>query len=315
MMRFRLFVVLAIGGLALAGCQKSKESASGPYTPPDTTFSGGGDSPKSSGPSASKEPSSTPKGSRPDLAPEHESPKEKLPEPPKIAVEIAPPETKGWMKSDLSFSELGEKVGQTMRSLKGAYGEATLMADNGEMSGSVTSIIKIRSDKEFAIEYNLPFQPARINRMLGNASKGKAMLENGEWKRIPDRLPDDLVETWPMTFTKQIFTGLVAGQDSWKPYFEALAAGKGGFKANVEMRTILPAEGGLPQKYYRIIATRTSPKPEEIEARFDAVHFLPLAIRVKSVQKNGKKVEAQWQARWTWTKPLEDSDFAMPKAL
>lgn len=315
MMALRLFFAFVVGMATLSGCQKAKETSSGEYTPPDTTFAGGGDPPK--GPSPTSPQGSAPgrNGSPSNPTPKREPTAEKLPEPPKLEVDIAPPNTKGWMKSDLTFAELGEKVGQTMRSLKGAYGEATLLADNGEMSGNVTSLIKIRSDKEFAIEYNLPYQPARINRLLGNPSDGKAMLENGEWKRIPDRLGDDLVENWPLTFTKQIFAGLVTGHDSWKPYFEALAAGKGGFKANVEMRTILPGEGGLPQKYYRVVASRTSPKSEEIEARFDAVHFLPLAIRVKTVQKNGKKVEAQWQARWTWTKPLEDSDFAIPKAL
>lgn len=312
MMNLKLTGIIVAGLLVLAGCQKTETKTASDFTRPDTTFSGGGDpAPSATSPTAPEVSKGGPEPSKPTPKPEPE----KIPEPPKVAVEIAPPKTQGWMKSDLSFSELGEKVGKTMRSLRGAYGEATLLADNGEMSGSVTSLIKVRSDKEFAIEYNLPFAPARINRLLGNPSEGKAMLENGEWKRIPERWSDNLVETWPATFTKQIFAGLVTGQDSWKPYFEALAAGKGGYAATVEMRTILPGEGGLPQKYYRVVARRSSPTTDEIEARFDAVHFLPLAIRVKTTQKNGRKVEAQWQARWTWTKPLDDKDFAIPKTL
>jgi hypothetical protein len=232
-----------------------------------------------------------------------------------VDVQIAPPNTYGWSKSDLTFAQLGEKVGTEMKDLKGVYGEATLIADNGDVSGHVVTKIKIRSDKEFAIEYNLPADPAQTNRMLANPAKGRAMMESGDWKPIPKSMGGDIVEVWPYDFPKQIFSGLVTGQDTWKPFFEALAKGQGGYKATIEMRSVVPTGGGLPQKYYRISAVRTNPRPEEIEARFDAVHFLPLAIRVKTVQKNGKKLDTQWQARWTWTQPLTDADFVMPRAM
>lgn len=301
--------------LALAGCQRKQEArTSGDFELPDTTFGkgyGGSSSPEADRPGGSpRGPEARRPGSERD-----KSDLPEIPEPPKIEIRIAEPATQGWGPSDLTFDQLGDKVARTMSGLAGIYGEATLMADNGDMSGKVTNIIKVKTAKDFAIEYNLPASPVRTNRLMGNASQGKAMLEDGEWKPMPQGGPSDLLETWSLTFPKQIFSGITSGKDTWKPLFESLEAGKGGFKASVEMRMVRPKDGSVPQKYYRLVAKRTEPRAEEVEIRFDATHFLPLAIRVKTTQKNGKKLDAQWQAKWTWSQPLKDSDFVLPRTM
>ncbi|MBX7134124.1 MAG: hypothetical protein K1X67_15735 [Fimbriimonadaceae bacterium] len=316
-MRDRRVLVL-VSALVMVGCSGKKEDVATNYTPPDTTFSGGKDAPRTEpdSPDATNPDASNPTKpgpSTPDAGPKKDIPT--IPEPPKVNVKIAPPKTNGWQESDLTFEQLGDRVGQTMKSLKGVVGIASLILDNGELSGRVTNTYKIRSGQEFAIEYNLPTDPTKTGRLMANPASGKAMLEAGTWKKIPSGGNANLVETWSLNFPREIFDGLVTGQDSWKPLFAELAQGKGGFKSTIEMRQVVPKDGGPPQKYYRVLATRTTPRAEEIEARFDAQHFLPLAIRVKTIRKNGAKLETQWQARWSWSEPMKDEDFKFPRVM
>lgn len=314
-MRDRRILVLACA-LVLVGCSGKKEDVATNYTPPDTTFSDGKDAPRTEpGAPEGTNPSnpSNPNPTKPDTGPKKDLPN--IPEPPKVNVKIAPPKTNGWAESDLTFEQLGDRVGQTMKGLKGVVGIASLILDNGELSGRVTNTYKIRSGQEFAIEYNLPTDPTKTGRLMANPTAGKGMLEAGKWKKISPGSNANLVETWSLNFPREIFDGLVTGQDSWKPLFADLAKGKGGFKSTIEMRQVVPKDGSPPQKYYRVLATRTSPRVEEIEARFDALHFLPLAIRVKTIQKNGAKLETQWQARWSWSEPMKDEDFKFPRVM
>lgn len=307
-------LAVAVFALGVGGCGR-KESPSGnssgpiaqngpqeqsdPGTVPGTN---GGSEPSTETPKADPSKPGEPKGASPD------KPKANSPDspPPKPNIQVVPPKTSGWGATTLTLPALGKKIDQTMAGSKKLYGEATLYVDNGELAGSVNSTIQVKDRTKYSIEYHLPKDPTTTNKLVGNGTK-RVMFEGDKWTPQPKTSVE--VDAWLETFPREIFAGVTELGTPWTQLLEELSAGKGGFKAQVEERTVKSPEG--TKRYFRVVATRGGENPAEFEARFDADHFLPLAVRVVDT-RNGKTIKSQWQARWTWTKPLDDKAFAIP---
>ncbi|HRF60937.1 MAG TPA: hypothetical protein PLH94_13620 [Fimbriimonadaceae bacterium] len=311
---FLLAVAVVAIVLAAGGCgpkEPSSGTASGPIAQNDAQgkadpgMVGGetaGSEPGSQSPKADPSKPGEPKGASPD------KPKANSPDspPPKPNIQVVPPKTSGWGATTLTLPALGKKIDQTMAGSKKLYGEATLYVDNGELAGSVNSTIQVKDRTKYSIEYHLPKDPTTTNKLVGNGTK-RVMFEDDKWTPQPKTSVE--VDTWLQTFPREIFAGVTELGTPWTQLLEELSAGKGGFKAQVEERTVKSPEG--TKRYFRVVATRGGENPAEFEARFDADHFLPLAVRVVD-SRNGKTIKSQWQARWTWTKPLDDKAFAIP---
>lgn len=308
-----LFVVAALA-LGVTGCGR-KESPSQPSGGPVAQGDPGAPSDPGSGipPTGQGGSSDAPSAKSDPAAPgDNKTTAPKKPDglpfepPPKPNIEVVPPKTSGWGATALTLPALGKKIDKTMAGSKKLYGEATLYVDNGELAGSVSSKIQVKDRTTYSIEYHLPKDPTVTNKLVGNGTK-RVMFEGDKWTPQPKTSVE--VDAWLETFPREIFSGVTERGTPWTQLLQELAEGKGGFKAQVEERSVKSNEG--TKRYFRVVATRGGDSPAEFEARFDAEHFLPLAVRVVET-RNGKTMKSQWQARWTWTKPLDDKAFAIP---
>lgn len=233
---------------------------------------------------------------------------------PKIAS-VTP---KGWSHSSVDAVELGAKVDAAMRSLKGAYSEATMMIELPEGKGQVTTKNSFDNSDRFYVEYVLPnakFEPQRV------VADGKQLVrqEGGKWQEPvsissvksgpADRA--NLVAEFPFKFPGMVLDGVCKRRDVWGPLIQAWASGEGGYKTTIEQRDVGPK--GSQRKIYRVYA-ESEADGRKIEAIFDGNRYVPVTIRVEDTSQEGKPIAIQWQAMWSFNKPLDPKKFLLPKS-
>lgn len=117
-----------------------------------------------------------------------------------------------------------------------------------------------------------------------------------------------LVEAFPMHFSKFLFSTFAGGNATLQRYVKALTHGVGGYTLSVQKRTLVRDGHTFPQ--YRLIANRGNVKAKtdrfaRVEIVFDARIGLPVAIHTQK----GKVVDFNWSGQWYNHAKLTGSPF------
>lgn len=120
-----------------------------------------------------------------------------------------------------------------------------------------------------------------------------------------------LVDQWPIQFTKFLFASFGGGNATLTRYVTALVHGVGGYNVSTQMRD-LRAEGRLLRQY-RILATRSKGKQpnSQVEIIFNGGRpYLPVSINTSY----GKLNEYHWTMKWhnfDKSRPLPKTPFTI----
>ncbi|MBI5708552.1 MAG: hypothetical protein HZC36_16325 [Armatimonadetes bacterium] len=307
--------VLAAGSiLLLAGCSGTKER-----DPGKEPASGGPDA------AAGGEPKAWPgvppaKGKDPE--PKPLVPGMPGPTAPMGKVTIPESASKGWKPSAMAPKELARKVSGAIASLTDTQCTARVFIKTPAGQARAGAIHKIQDGKHFRLDY---FNPKGLPEnargfILANGTQKRQITLKGDPKVVElnrpfadSKLkPSEIVQRWPLDFSRIMLLSLTDNVDPWSPLIEGLAKGEGGYKTSIEQRTM--QYQGRTVNSYRVLAKRTDSQAKklgacELEMVIDARRFLPVTIRVKSKDKAGKDWDQQWSAIWDFKKKFVKKDF------
>jgi len=230
---------------------------------------------------------------------------------PKNVFRIPGAGTEGWQRSRLSALDLGTKLDRAGKELKSAYGEATFWVQNQEMQGHNTAKIRVVDGADYEIEYQMPADPVVTEIVVAGHGKRMMLPNKGAWKLVSAVVPprNRLLAEWESSFPRAMF-GNLSGEAVWSPVLQDLLAGKGGYRAVLEEKSM--TVNGRSVLFYRVLAERPGAKSSRIEMRFDGTRFVPLTIKVNRTPAGKKPELVQWNARWAFGQPLPKRQYTTP---
>lgn len=281
-----------------AGCNNSHAPAM-PATPAaQTTKPDEGNGPTATTPS-------TPEATTPGANPA-------IPKAPPISVKIDPPQADQWRPAEPEWQKFAAEADAAFAGLKSTYAQTELAIKNSEMTGYVTSEINIQDSGNYHLQYFTPAKPTIPDVMLSHNNReyvleGKAPKVNEQSLTASDA---ELVKQFPAQFPKDVWLGYARGEKTWSRVLSALFSGKNGYKATFERKEM--AVGSESRPFYRVVATNVTDPSDQWELRFDGQRKLPLTIKIVHKDAKGQPSEIQWNARWSFSKPIDTSLFIVP---
>lgn len=119
-----------------------------------------------------------------------------------------------------------------------------------------------------------------------------------------------LVEAFPIHFSKFLFSAFAGGNATLQRYVKALSRKVGGYTLSVQARTLVRDGHTFPQ--YRLVANRGNVKAKtdkfsRVEIVFDGRIGLPVAIHTQK----GKVYDFNWSGQWYNHAKLTGSPFVI----
>lgn len=218
--------------------------------------------------------------------------------------------TDGWKGSQLTALDLGNRMDVALLGLKGAYSEATTFLRDHEMEGKTPTKLSIQDDENYKIEYPNPSHPTEAYILIGNKGARARMVES-KWQS------DDFIagnpgaiKDWLENPVGQIFNGFAQQKPLWAKLLSEFVGRGEGFSTVIEQKEM--SVNGKPRMFYRLLAERKGNLPATVEVRIDGLRQLPVTIRVNRKIDAKKESFLQWNAGWTFEKPIDPGTFAIP---
>lgn len=229
--------------------------------------------------------------------------------------EITPKGQRGWKPTKMKLAELGKRMDVAMRGLKYTAHQALVLYEEGSTrkTGRMITTSRIQNASMFSIEF--PDFTAKPPTPIEVRSDGKfvAMQTNAGGWSAKGRLPTktvaappaaNLVNAWPTSFPKMMYSNLILKADIWSALMKGFASGAGGFQTFIEERQMKDSTGVL-RRSYRVVARRPANAAKKqtaaaIQIVVDAKRFLPVTL-MSNYLPAGAKVHTrmQWQGGWT----------------
>lgn len=297
----------------LVGCQPRSASPDQPATttlPPPAGPSASIETPDPGRPAPPSPANPAPDGATP-RSPAGDSTSKKAPTPPplpKNVFRIPGAGTEGWVKSDRSATDLGERLDRASRNLKGAFGDVTFWVRNQQIQGNNTATVRVVDATDYEIEYQLPSNPVVTEILVAGKGQRMRLAAKGGWKPVKTVVParSQVLARWETEFPAMMFANL-GGEAVWAPVLEDLLAGKNGFRSVLEEKTMTVNGRAVP--FYRVLAERPGPNAARLEMRFDGARFVPLTIKLNRTPVGKKPELVQWNARWAFGQPLPKRQY------
>jgi hypothetical protein len=225
---------------------------------------------------------------------------------------------KGWNQQDpLTALEVAKKMDQAFAGLKNVWVQSVVsynVPSVGKLSGRAEA--KIEDKDTFRIDYYLPETSGEMNRMVSDDGRS-AYMRGGKWVgkkptfSMAKTATDAGVKEWEEVFSERMFARFLTGQDGWSPIVDGWQKGKGGYKLEMEQKTIKKT-GKKDQPFYRLLATRGGADKAVVEVRVDALKYLPVSIRVIRTNKDGTEESMYWNSQWKTGGTFTKKDFPVP---
>jgi outer membrane lipoprotein-sorting protein len=305
-----------LGCLILAGCQGGGQ--------PKTAQNVSGPTDNDPGVSTPPQPNSEvlPKGTEP--------PKANIPKglvdpntgrPLSVNMKPSPkPATGGWTKTQLKGQQLASNVSKAIASLKDAYGEAGNDIQTPEGSGMQQLRYEIGSNGKYRINYVKATAVPSAGVIISDGKRRTWLTDKGYAKPIAASQPSpeiaaaskSPVTAFPKEFSRLMFAPLTDKRDLWAPLTAELLRPSSGFKTVVEERT--SDFNGQKVTSYRIYGRRAGKGEKkvgesEIEIVVHGKFWLPVTVRTRMVDAQGKTWMQQWTSRWKFNQKMDDKLF------
>ncbi len=333
MLRARISVLVVIA-LCLVGCSERRQAAmSAPPERPDTNR------PDANGPAPTETPKEKPPTKRDDPRTQLAEPKPgdkpvdlgdpnkprqqvvvdpKKPQAPVVqgikqeqVFKIEGAGKEGWSRSTLSAQDLGRKIDDALINLKATYIRLSLYCQDAEKRGLNTGDASINDKDNYKILYQVPTDPTRSRIVISQAGRRKQLIGD-QWNdaQPPTVEPAALRKRWAMNFPYELFGPLYGNAHTFATLLPALTSSSDGFHAVVEQKTIMFRQ--QPATFYRVLAEQPSTKTR-YEMRFDGRRFVPVTIRINSVDASGKDLLVQWNGDWRFDRNFSAETFRLPQ--
>lgn len=225
--------------------------------------------------------------------------------------EVKRPNSGGWKKAESKLTALAESFDQSISNLKGTSLEASLLIE-AELVGSNKSSSKIIDNQNYEIQYQVPADPANTH-VIGGRDGVEGAMEDGKWSHSVGEMPtgEALLREWPRQFPKYIAMAISRDEPVFAKVFQVLESSKSGFTVTTETQNLNVGDHEVP--FIRVVAISKRDPNRIWEFRFDGARKLPVTIKVAGVNEKGKKENAQWVARWSFSKPIDPATIGKPK--
>jgi len=295
-MQFRLCLI-ALACAVLFGCQNRPEPVKVPQ-PAESKATEAAPAPNKPAPNTT------------DPAPKPEAPSMPQEKP----MEIVKPGTNGWKPAPAPKSDIqtfAEHADQTVATVAGAEVEARMLVENAKMSGNIDSKLRLKDRTTYAVEYQLPDNPADTLTYRGKDGK-RVQLTSGKWVADNTKLDASsaMIALWPHKFTEYVTLALAKRTPIWKELIANLNKPNSGYSTSLEYQT-LPM-GAQQVKFARLLVTNQKDPQRTWEMRFEARQALPVTIKIVDKDAAGKPYKVQWNLQWFFDRKIDEALFEIP---